>query len=88
MIVRRCFKRIDQKHFNNKNTEPDTFTHNGSKKQSMVDDSSISTFSNDETKNTNDEKKNEERQKSRSMRFVGRLANEGGISGTAKKRLF
>ncbi|KAF7627171.1 Phosphatase tensin-type domain-containing protein [Meloidogyne graminicola] len=86
MIVRRCFKRIDQKHFNNKNTEPDTFTHNGSKKQSMVDDSSISTFSNDETKNTNDEKKNEERQKSRSMRFVGRLANEGGISGTAKKR--
>ena len=99
MIVRRCFKRIDhQKSISNKNSEPDTSTSSGSKKLSIADDSSTSpafntrnfapTLSSEDTKiSSGDEKKTEERQKSRSMRFVGRIANEGGISGAAKKRL-
>uniref|UniRef100_A0A914LC88 Phosphatidylinositol-3,4,5-trisphosphate 3-phosphatase n=1 Tax=Meloidogyne incognita TaxID=6306 RepID=A0A914LC88_MELIC len=93
MIVRRCFKRVDhQKSISSKNSELEDSVSSGSKKQSIADDSSISTqhfsptLSNHEKCLSGDEKK-EERQKSRSMRFVSRITNEGGgITGTAKKR--
>ncbi|CAK5030557.1 unnamed protein product [Meloidogyne enterolobii] len=93
MIVRRCFKRVEhQKSISSKNSELDDSVSSGSKKQSIADDSSISTqhfsptLSNHEKCLSGDEKK-EERQKSRSMRFVSRITNEGGgITGTAKKR--